>query len=624
MKIKKILKALKIGTYTLGGASGAYAITNLVLEKKSSDFAQNSDETPENLIGYEEINILNNDTVRNNNFVIIHVNREMDVYTLKEKIEFCQKNDISVGLVLDTKASTLVDAYYDVDFLQAIVKEYKIDFPIYFNIESIMSNETLNIAQRQEIMDAFIDKMSRSDMYLGLYGKDSVLCECNKYVTDITSYDCFLVKESEKVKFKGSYNLKQELDGTITADYNMSKIILEKELNSANKLVFSINYKVKEGDTYHSLALEYGLSEFDLRKYNNSDNEELQAGEVIAIPNKYQSIDKSTNEVTYNYAIARGIDISSYQTKIDWDRVEKTSDFVIVQVARDKANYKKYNGNYQEECISQIKNTIEHKIELGLYFCISKDMKISVYEERLTKYFEKLETDLEANDIKLERENIPVFLDFEVFYEFNDYYKLMEVFEKVCNKHGFSKIGIYANGSTLESISKSLKKDNKNIDIKDTNWYVWKSGGAQYSRHENTDTVGVTLEKLQEPKNISNTHYTPSILQVTNVCKDTGASNDKGNCDVNYCYSEDLFGTKFSNEDKEQYEELQYVTIDLNQYKGMNAHNIVNSLVSGFMAAGVLIAGIDVIGRKLIIKFRRNILGQEVVIKPKKKEKKKK
>lgn len=622
MKIRKMLKALKIGTYTLGGASGAYALTNLVLEKKSSDFAQIPDETPENLIGYDEISILNNDTVRNNNFVIIHVNKGMDVYTLKEKIEFCQKNDISVGLVLDTKASTLVDAYYDVDFLQAIVKEYKIDFPIYFNIESIMSNETLNVAQKKEIMDAFIDKMSRSDMYLGLYGKDSVLCECNKYVTDITSYDCFLVKESEKIKFKGSYKLKQELDGTITADYDMSKIILEKELNSANKLVFSVNYKVKEGDTYHTLALEYGLSEIDLRKYNNSDNEELQVGQVIAIPNKYQSIDKNTNEVTYNYAIARGIDISSYQTKIDWDKVEKTSDFVIVQVARDKSNYKKHNGSYKEECIPQIKNTIDHKIELGLYFCISKDMKISVYEERLNKYFEKLEADLEANDIKLERENIPVFLDFEVFYEYNDYYKLMEVFEKVCTKHGFSKIGIYANGNTLENISKSLKKDGKNIDIKDTNWYVWKSGGAQYSTHENTDTEGVTLEKLKEPKNISNTQYTPSILQVTNVCKDTGASNDKGNCDVNYCYSEDLFGTDFNNEEKEQYEELQYISIDLNQYKGMNAHNIVNSLVSGFMAAGVLIAGIEVIGRRLIIKFRRNVLGQEVPVKQKKKEKK--
>ena len=598
-KLRKMLNSL----YVLTGISTFYRGGVEVLEYKSEKVAKTSDKTKENEVGYDNIRLLNNVSVHTNNFVILHINKKDNIELIKEKIEFCHKNDISIGLVLDTQALDLATIYSDVDFLQAIVKEYKIDLPVYCNINSIMNSSKLNNAERAEIMNAFIDKMSRSDMYFGLHGTDSNLYDCNKYIISTKEYDCYLVEDSTEIKYDGTCSIKKDINGKITASQDLSKIIIKKGFNNSHELVFSATYTAKENDTYHSLALKYGLSEEDLRTYNNNDKEQLKVGQVIAIPNLYKSVNTDTKEVSYNYAIARGIDISNYQSNIDWNRVSKTSNFVIVEVARDRANYDTHNGTYIPECLGQIKNTIENNIELGLYFCISKDMKVSVYEERLEGYFDKLNENLEKNNIVLDRENIPVFLDFEVYYEYNDYYKLMTTFEKICNKHGFKKIGIYGNNSTLKSISSSLNTGEGHIELKDTNWFVWQSGGAQYSSHENTDS-GYTLDEIIEPKNESNNQFTTHIKQATNVCKDTGAANGAGNCDLNFCYSTEVFGDIFNDKEYDE-NEIECITLDLNEYRGINPKNIGNSVSSVIMTAGYAVLGIELLSRYLIIKCKK-------------------
>ena len=592
-KAKKIKKTI----YALTGASAAYGLTNSILKYKSNNVAQIKDKSGENEKGYEELNLLNN-VVHTNNFVIFHIKDNQNIAILEEKIKFCKENDISVGLVLDTEASKLSEIYEEIDLLQAIVKEYPIDFPVYCNIDHIMNNDVLNNVQKAEIIQAFTDKLSRSDMYIGLYGTDSNLYDCNKYVFNTDLYDCFVVQDDKEMKFNGNSSIKKDLDGNIIASYDISKVILEKKLNSSKKLVASAIYKAKENDSYHSLALKFGLSEKDLRKYNDDIKGELSVGQSVKIPNLYTTIDKETNNVSYNYAIARGIDISSYQEYIEWDRVAETSDFVIVQVAREPVDYANEKGEFKQVCIPQIKNVVDKDIVLGLYFCITKDMKVSVYEERLKSYFETFEKQLKENNITLKRENIPVFLDFEEYYEYNDYYKLMDVFEKECNKHGFYKIGMYANGYTLSSISKSLKKDGKDIEIKDTNWFVWKSGGTQYSTDE-ANHPGIELKDVKELKNQSNSQYTPVILQATNVCKDTGAINSRGHCDVNFCYSSEIFGTDFG----KKTETVEYISIDLSQYRNINPSVIINTALNAIAAVGCAILGIEIIKNRIKIKF---------------------
>ncbi|WP_348254123.1 hypothetical protein, partial [Salmonella enterica] len=83
------------------------------------------------------------------------------------------------------------------------------------------------------------------------------------------------------------------------------------------------------------------------------------------------------------------------------------------------------------------------------------------------------------------------------------------------------------------------------ISLKETDWYVWMSGGPQYSSREHTSYDDVTLDELEEVPSVSNDEFITSMRQVTNVCTDTGAANGMQHCDVSYLYDGELFGGEY-------------------------------------------------------------------------------
>lgn len=575
-KLTAFLLAAFIGTGAVN-ATGAY------IGHRDHQVTYGISSEEENKVGYDDINVYYNKEVHSNEFVILHINNKdfQDISLLRAKLQKCNDANISVGLVLDTNASTLSEIYKDVDFLQAVIKEYNIDLPIYCNIDNIMSNENLNTAQKGALVQAFIDKASRSKMFLGLYGTDSVLTNFNEYVFNIGDYDCYLVMDSEERKYQGTTSIVEDLDGNITASQNLAEVIRSRGLNSPSKLVYSSLYTIKEGDTIESLALQYGLSVEDLKSYNSDKSKDFEVGDVIKIPNLYVAYDTNREEVQYNYAIARGIDISNYQTNFDWNRIAETSDYVIVEVSRDPSDYLNKTGTYLEEAPEMIKSTLNSNIDLGLYFCISKDMNMETYRGRLENYLTNLVNDL--NGVEIDFSNIPVFLDFEVYYDNNDYYGLMKIFEETCKKYGFTTFGIYGNTSTLRSISNNMERIH-GIPLKDTDWKIWQSGGPQYSANESTDP-GIKLEDLKEigTETDSEVGFVADMRQVTNVCIDTGASNDAGHCDVSYLYTEDIFG----NELPPQEDLVDVLEIDLSNYTNISFYDAGNiaSLVADYIFA---------------------------------------
>lgn len=600
-KISKIMKNFLFGVGTLLMGTKAYFTGKTYLTENIID-----NEIGENTVGFDNIGMKYNPCVHSNNFVILHVKDSIfnDVSSLKAKLDKCKELDISVGLVLDTNASNLSEIYRDVDYLQAIVKEYKIDLPIYCNIDNIMSNPNLNNAQRSEIIGAFVDKASRSDMYLGIYGSDSNLVDCDTYIFDLSDYDCYLVQDDYDIKYDGVTTIMRDLDGNVSAKEDLAQVIISKNLNNASRMVYSSQYEIKEGDTYHSLGLKFGLSERDIIDYNDG-KKNLEVGDFIYIPNLYETVNTETNEVTYSYAVARGIDISDYQTNIDWDRVAETSQYVIVEVARDASDYQSHNGSFINESISQIENVVEQDISLGLYFCISKDMNVNSYEGRLENYFTKLESELSERNISLDKDSVPVFLDFEVFYSGNDYYRLMSTFENVCRSYGYDKVGIYGNGSTLNAINDSLVCDGKSLSLSDTNWYVWKSGGPQYSSRENTSLDDVSLSELVEVKNEVADGYMPVMQQVTNVCIDTGASNDMQHCDVSFLYDYSVFGDDFIDKVGTEYY-AGTIEIDLDKYTNLHTAEVINCVDVGISAIYAICA-IKIVGSKMFLALKNKI-----------------
>lgn len=582
-------------------------LLNIGAKIYSNSITNLKDNSKDNTIGYDAFYNDYNFKVHNNNFVMLHVKKNSDINYLKESIIKCNNSNISLGIILDTEANNFYNIYSDIDLLQAIVNEHKIDYPIYCNIDNIMENKDLNSVQKQELIKAFVDKSSRSDMAIGIYGKDSNLCACNDYVYDLSSYDCFLVQDKKDIQYKGKYNIVKDLKGNIKAKTDLSKEISRKNLNQSSKLVLSRKYKVQKGETYFSISLKFGLSENDLREYNDID--ELKENDIIMIPNYYKTI-TDNDEVEYSYAVARGIDISDYQTEIDWDTVSKTSDYVIVEVGRSTMTTNKYLGSVRD----QISNALSHNLSLGLYFCIESEMPVDMYREQLNNYLKDLEED--TKDLNINKNNIPIFIDFETYSDKNDYYELMECCSNICKSYGYNKIGIYGNNYTLTQISSSMKKNGENIELSDTEYYVWKSGGSQYSANENATYDDVTLSEIEEVNCISTPQFTPAMQQVTNVCTDTGAKNDQGHCDVSFLYNNQVFGDDFS---KETDEFIGTIQLSMTDYSSVPWSSIAGT-ISTVLAVGYAICACKVIGEKVFLKIKNkkknnNISGRKVYTK---------
>ena len=603
----KSKKRKKTAGIILGTAATSNALSDVARYIISCNVERTTDGTPENTVGYEGYNIRFNTRIHSNNFVVLHVSEKTfnDITGLRDTLNECKDKKISVSIVLDTKAENLAKMYKDIDFLQAILKQYNIDMPVYCNIDNIMNNKNLNNAEKNALIEAFLDKATRSNIYVGLYGTDTNLYDCNEFITKISEYDTFLIQDNETIKYQGTHNITKDLEGNISATIDLSSIVANANLNTSSSLVYSSNYIVAEGETMHSIALKCGLSENDLIKYNGN-KKTVEVGDKILIPNLYMTINEETKEVKYNFAIARGIDISNYQYNIDWERVAQTSDYVIVEVARDDNDYLNNDGYYLDSAIGQIIGTKSQNLDLGLYFCINKDMDASTYEERMESYLTRLDNELRENNINIDKSNIPVFLDFEVYSDINDYYELMQTFEKVCALHGFTKVGIYGNESTLNSICENMQSKH-GLVLKNTDYYVWKAGGPQYSSNESIDP-GVREEDLVEYRGESTSNFTVDMQQVTNVCNNVGASNGANHCDVSYLYDEEMFGRKYKED-----ETIEIMEVDLNNYRNVPVNSICSealNTLTGLTALCYAALGLKTLGKKLKQKHKERIKKQ--------------
>lgn len=591
----------KVILYTVGGVLTANLVKDVVLGIKDSSIRGKSDASHENSVGYENINTRFNTKVHVNNFVVLHIKRKEynDITALTNKLNKCKNEGISVSLVFECDADTLGEMYMDTDYLESILKRFDIDMPIYFDIDKIMSNKKLNNTMKKEIIESFLNKIDNSSYRIGIYGSDTNLNDLNNHLVDITNRSVFLVRDSEEVKYIGNIDITKSLSDDITASKNLSMVT-----DSNVILPCSAMYIVGENETLHSIALKCGLSEEDLMKYNNV--KEVSIGDSLYIPNLYEVIDSNKDLVSYNFGVRKGIDISDYQDTISWDRVSETSDYVIVEVARIKSD------TYLDTASEHIQNVITNNIDLGLYMCLGGKEETSIVLERISNYLDRLDSDLKSKNINIDKSKTPIFIDFELDSSDTNYYDIAQGFKELCNNHGFMNVGIYGNYSTLDSISKSFKRNGNSL--KDNDFYIWAAGGPNYKDESKWINKGFKLSELEEVTETSNNDYTISMQQVTNVCTDTGATNSMGHCDVSFLYDESMFSDNSEVEDKEEYTE--YLEVDLNKYKNVPyetiIHGVQNSLTF-FTALGYSVLFLKIVGKKLILSIKkRKMINDEI------------
>ena len=521
----------------------------------------------ENTYGYDKKPIIK---INQNNFYVFNISNATDLVCadtyasfLDKKVNDNANSNVSYAVVLHTKACTLGEIYKDIDMIQAFLARHQVELPVYLSIDELMENKKLDTKQKEELVSAFIKKFDMSKGYLGISGKDSNLVKFNEYVMDITDYDTYVIQDSEEIKYTGSHNMIKHLDGSITASDWLANSIASKQLNKSENLVYSAVYTIQDNEDLNSVALKFGLSVNDLKKYNNIKFKTPKSGDKILIPNLYVTVDPKTNDRAFTYAVASGIDISLFQGITDWNVISKTSDFVILRAS--------------SACLSKDDASLAPKLvevdnlnkPFGLYFCIEGNTVLATdaFEARFRANIANFEAICNANGININKDNIPLFIDFERFEANTDHLEIMRSAVRVANELGYSKVGLYANLSTTKRISQEYQS--KGTSLANENTILWLAGGPNYltssyveakraerneenqerkANNESTiDTplgqeIGFAIEDLEEQENTSFEGVIPAIRQVGNYVNNTGAANSDGVADYNYLYSDNLFG----------------------------------------------------------------------------------
>ena len=521
----------------------------------------------ENTYGYDKKPIIK---INQNNFYVFNISNATDLVCADAYASFLDKkandntnSNVSYAVVLHTKACTLGEIYKDIDMIQAFLARHQVELPVYLSIDELMENKKLDTKQKEELVSAFIKKFDMSKGYLGISGKDSNLVKFNEYVMDITDYDTYVIQDSEEIKYTGSHNMIKYLDGSITASDWLANSIASKQLNKSENLVYSAIYTIQDNEDLNSVALKFGLSVNDLKKYNNIKFKTPKSGNKILIPNLYVTVDPKTNDRAFTYAVASGIDISLFQGITDWNVISKTSDFVILRAS--SACLSKDDASLAPKLV-EVNNLNK---PFGLYFCIEGNTVLATdaFEARFRANIANFEAICNANGININKDNIPLFIDFERFEANTDHLEIMRSAVRVANELGYSKVGLYANSSTTKRISQEYQS--KGTSLANENTILWLAGGPNYltssyveakraerneenqerkANNESTiDTplgqeIGFAIEDLEEQENTSFEGVIPAIRQVGNYVNNTGAANSDGVADYNYLYSDNLFG----------------------------------------------------------------------------------
>ena len=517
LKLNKPVIAATLGTgLVLGSGVGYYLFGN-----------KNNESSTDNEKGHNNISsFLPN--VPSQDFVVLNVgdHDSVGVFRQDKKIRYCNKKDISLGIIVDSDAEREDAIYDDVDYVKGLVRDYNIDFPVYLNINNIITNDSLNNEMKTKIIKDFMEKCSANNIYVGLYGTDTNLCRVKKYC-GIVDYDAYLVQDNVDISYDGTYNVVEDLDGNITSRYDLANVIYKKKLNDCKFFSNDVKYTVSKDEDLADIALKYGMSVNEILKFNNIKKSNVKTGTTLRIPCVISTIvDELPSTSNYSFEKLdepiRGCDISYAQgDSMDWDMLSNNFEFVILKCSQGLDT-----DSYFEE---NAKNCNLNNIPMGVYcfnnYWCDNELEIDDFKKN-----EEAQADLALSLLSNKKVEYPVYLDIENVPDVNDESELSRKNVEVMLNVWLDKVksagyipGIYCNGSTYEFLTKFV-----DYDISDK-FEVWIAGGNQFTG-ETTDIpfedVVVSTESFED--------YNADIAQTTDSCVGAGAGNHLGHLDVDF------------------------------------------------------------------------------------------
>lgn len=459
-------------------------------------------------IGYDDVNPLTNwltNKVGENNFVLLDIKDYDSISTIFQttKINYCENNNIDVGLIISSDSTNLGEVYLELEYLFSIMENYNINYPIYINVDTFFENEQLTKEEAINYINAFLEKASLNNIYIGVTGQ-------TKYLeNNFLDYDQ-LPTDNESNKL-GSITLKDDI---YFANKELKQTINENNLNNPKYFNEDGYHICKNGETLTDIAHQYGISVEDIKKFNNI--RKIKPEMVLRIPSQVQLKNPSISNPK-KYCL-KGIDVSAWQGTIDWEKVD--ADFAIIRVHNfcTEEDDKMFKEN--------VNGCIKNNIPMGFYSYSAITSKEQTKEE--ARYIiEKLQ----GLDVKY-----PVYLDLETFFwtfqKRNGQYTLgkyneeetkefvldvIKTWEKEIEKAGYTP-GIYCNNTLYQDL---VKVSDGYIN----NLATWVAGGSYYDQKIN----------LSDKENL------PLVEATTNIDMKQISSKGKiegieGEVDINYCY----------------------------------------------------------------------------------------
>lgn len=504
---KKKFVAILVATSTI-----LTSISIMNIRRKNEEFNNNSTK----IIGYEDINPLTNNItkkVTNKNFVLLDIGSHNTdgTYFLKQKLDYCKENNINIGLILRSNAKNLSDIYLDIEWIKSIVKEYQINYPIYLDINKMLSNPNLSYDEVKNLIYTFYTKAISNHLYLNIYNNidTSLYKEYEDPELSISQYDFHYQSWDDPSKemcidINPQIYTQDKHDNPLNF-YNSKNDYQYIERNYNNPYLFQPNdyYQQETGlteDDLKKIAIKTPLSVNELKAYNHLKTKKLKETTYLSIPTQeYQE------EFHLNEEKKVGIDVSLWQEDIDWDKVD--IDYAIIQLKDFE------NENIDPQFINNVNGCIKSNIKMGFY----------IYSRAKTKE----ELMQEINCIKENLANIPVsypvYLDLETEFWQNELTMendeifirdFIHTYEIEIKKLGYTP-GIYCNKDLYSKLYSKKNNCLKNLSI-------WLAGGDYYDKE-------VFISNLP---NVSNERKV-GMQQISSKGKIEGINTD---VDINYSY----------------------------------------------------------------------------------------
>ncbi len=442
-----------------------------------------------------------------------------------KKIQGLKNIGNNFGYILESEADTESEMYADIEYVKKLVWDYAPTYPVYLDINNIITNQKLNVENKTKIIKNFLDKCSANGIRAGLTGTDTNLCLMKEWCQIEGNYEVYVImdKDATSIKYDGDYSLYKDADGITKAKNDVSKIIKENKLNTADKLVPDSSYTFKEGDDINIVAMRAGMSAWDLLKYNDILERRLEAGTILSIPSRVNTIIPTEAEIKEHKPISGdryvGIDVSYCQSKIDWSKLKENIDFIILRANQGTMKDAKFDEFISESNINNIPVGIYCFNNYTSDSCSEMDLFISAQKEQAQTTIDLLANKKITFPAYLDVEPTRSGVDIQDQLEPEKIKVMLDIWYETMNINGY-KPGIYSTKHGLEYMQSCV---DYNLTDK---FEIWRAGGPEYG-HE--------IDVVDVPQIARSTDFSgpETVIQVTDSGQNIGASNMDGNVDLN-------------------------------------------------------------------------------------------